>query len=59
MIISYLKDEEYIWIHGYPEFTLTAVFLNDDLEIIVEIKDGVASPKDHPLSKWYYLDNGW
>ena len=59
ILIVELKGEEYTFIHGYPENKPTGVFIYEDTEIIVEIEDGVASPEDHPLSKWYYLDNGW
>ena len=53
IIVVELKGEEYILIDGYPEDISTGVFLNSDLQIIVEIENGNASPEDNPLSKWY------
>ena len=54
IIVVELKGEEYTFIEGHSKYKLTGVFIYEDTEIIVEIEDGVASPEDHPLSKWYY-----
>nr|QBK93244.1 MAG: hypothetical protein LCPAC403_03780 [Pithovirus LCPAC403] len=54
IIVVELNGEEYTFIEGYSEDTLTGVFIYEDTEVMVKIEDGVASPEDHPLSKWYY-----